>query len=439
MSVIKRLQRLTGESPRQAETPGQKEDIAALRRRVDAILARREKVRPTTVSPPHGRSPRLHEVIPGKDCRNAAGICFIMDHQMDASAWHGNRRIGEIAGLNMQAASLLANDRTLAGCRIEEGLFLDTETTGLAGGTGTLAFLIGLGWFEGGRFIVRQIFARDFTEERAALTHLAEMVGDRRFLVSFNGKTFDVGLLSARYILNRLRSPFPDIPHLDLLYPARRLVAHRLENSRLSTIEAQVLGLIRQNDLPGNDIPQRYFDWLRIRDPRLLQDVFTHNRLDIISLAALMDHLTALTHGRRDAAVTDARDLLAVARIFAERQQSEQAESLLKSVIESHAFTHRMEARKMLSQLHKRAGRWDSAVMIWQTLIQDDPGNRFALIELAKWYEHRAHDRSAALNLVECALQKAGEHIGPGEREALLHRRRRLQQRPSQGRKNIDK
>jgi len=329
----------------------------------------------------------------------------------------------------MEAASFLANDASLAGYRLEEGLFLDTETTGLAGGTGTMAFLIGLGWFDRERFIVRQIFARDFTEERAVLTHLAEIVSTRRFLVSFNGKTFDVGLLSTRYIMNRLHSPFPDLPHLDLLYPARRLIAHRLENCRLSTIEAQVLGLIRRNDVPGADIPQRYFDWLRGGDARLLQDVFAHNRLDIISLAALMGHLAALTQGSQDAAPADARDLLAVARLYAERQQTSQAQRLLSSLAQSREPALRKASRKMLSLLYKRTGRWEDAVDIWQKMIRDDPGDRFALIELAKWYEHRAQDHATALKLVGSALQQAGGCTTAVERDALLHRRQRLQRR----------
>jgi len=429
MSVIKRLQRLTGESPRQTEKPERSEEIAALRKRIDAIMARRSGSRSPSVKPSEQRSLSLNGVIPGDDCANNAGVCFVQESQVDAGAWHGHRRIGDFAGVSMEAAAFLANDTSLAGYRLEEGLFLDTETTGLAGGTGTMAFLIGMGWFDRGRFIVRQIFARDFTEERAALTHLAQIASARRFLVSFNGKTFDVGLLSTRYIMNRLQSPFPDLPHLDLLYPARRLLAHRLENCRLSTIEAQVLGLIRRNDVPGADIPQRYFDWLRGGDARLLQDVFAHNRLDIISLAALMGHLAALTQGREEAAPADARDLLAVARLYAERQQTSQAQSLLSSLAQSHDPSLRMASRKMLSLLYKRAGRWKDAVDIWQQMIRDIPGDRFALIELAKWYEHRAHDHTAALKLVGLALEHADGRAAPVEREALLHRRQRLQRR----------
>jgi hypothetical protein len=429
MSVVKRLQHLTGESPRQKEKPERSEEIAVLRKRIDAIMARLPEGRASAFRQAGRLTLGLKDIIPGEDCANNAGVCFIHESPVDACAWHGHRRIRDFAGVSMEAAAFLANDASLAGYRLEEGLFLDTETTGLAGGTGTMAFLIGLGWFDRGRFLVRQIFARDFTEERAALTHLAQIVSARRFLVSFNGKTFDVGLLSTRYIMNRLHSPFPDLPHLDLLYPARRLIAHRLENCRLSTIEAQVLGLIRRNDVPGADIPQRYFDWLRGGDARLLQDVFAHNRLDIISLAALMGHLAALTHGRQEAAPADARDLLAVARLYAGRQQTSQAERLLSSLAQSHEPDLRMASRKMLSLLYKRTGRLEDAVDLWQKMIRDDPGDRFALIELAKWYEHLAKDHATALKLVRSALQRVDGHSTTVEMEALLHRRQRLQRR----------
>jgi hypothetical protein len=437
MSVIKRLQRLTGESTRQTEKPDRSEEIAALRKRIDAVMARRQEVRASALSQSGRLSPSLTDVIPGEVCANSAGVCFIQESPVDASAWHGHRRIRDFAGVSMEAASFLANNASLAGYRLEEGLFLDTETTGLAGGTGTMAFLIGLGWFDRERFIVRQIFARDFTEERAALIHLAQIAGDRRFLVSFNGKTFDVGLLSTRYIMNRLPCPLTDLPHLDLLYPARRLIAHRLENCRLSTIEAQILGLIRRNDVPGADIPQRYFDWLRGGDARLLQDVFTHNRLDIISLAALMGHLAALTQCRQETAHADAHDLLAVARLYAERQRTGQAQHLLSSLVQSREPDLRKASRKMLSLLCKRTGRWHDAVDMWQEMIRDDPDDRFALIELAKWYEHRAQDHAAALILVGRVLRQEGGYITTVEREALMHRRQRLQRR--QADKNPDK
>jgi len=427
MNVIKRLQRLTGDSPRKTEKRDHHTEIAALRKRIDMIMARRPKGSPPSSIPPDRRSLSLAAVIPGEDHCNDSGTCFVQESFFDASAWHGHCRVGDFAGLDMQTAAALAANPALAECRLEEGLFLDTETTGLSGGTGTMAFLIGLGWFDRGHFIVRQIFARDFSEERAALVHLSDIIRTRRFLVSFNGKTFDVGLLSTRFIMNRMQSPFPELPHLDLLYPARRLIAHRLENCRLATLEERVLGLVRQDDVPGSEIPQRYFDWLRRGDARPLRDIFTHNRLDIVSLAALMRHLTELIHCSCDSIQTDTRDLLAVARWHSEQpDQVPVAESLLTSLTQSTRFADRMEARKMLSLIHKRANRWEDAMCLWQQMVRDDPRNRFALIELAKWYEHRAHDSAAALNLVNQALQYADERISPREKDALLHRKQRL-------------
>lgn len=431
MNVIKRLQRLAGEPDSRIRKPERSEEIAALRERIDAILARRPEYRPAKAGPPGRPSFPLADVIEGQEHANHAGAFYVRESRVDTDTRHGHLRIGDFAGVSMEAASLLADNASLAGYRLEEGLFLDTETTGLAGGTGTVAFLIGLGWFDRGSFIVRQIFARDFAEERAALVHLAEIAAGRRFLVSFNGRTFDVGLLSTRYIMNRLQSPLTDMPHLDLLYPARRLIAHRLENCRLSTIETQVLGLIRSNDVPGAEIPQRYFDWLRRGDARLLRDVFTHNRLDIVSLAALMGHLAWLTQDGRDIAA-DARDLLAVARLCAERQRTGQAQHLLLTLAASPEPAIRAASRKTLSLLYKRTGRIQDAVGIWRDMIREDPEDRFALIELAKWYEHRAQDHAVALMLVGNALRHAGGSTTAAETEALLHRLQRLQRRQAE-------
>ncbi len=163
----------------------------------------------------------------------------------------------------MEATAFLAGPRMSQDMSIEDGLFLDTETTGLAGGTGTFPFLIGLGWFEAGSFVTCQLFARDFSEERAMLRYLSELASGKQFLVTFNGKAYDLNLLAARFILNRSPDTLTTMPHIDLLHPSRRIFAHRLENARLSTIETHVLGVKREGDVPGFEIPQRYFDWLQ--------------------------------------------------------------------------------------------------------------------------------------------------------------------------------
>ena len=123
------------------------------------------------------------------------------------------------------------------------------------------------------------------------LAHLSELASAKRFLVTFNGRAYDLNLLSSRYILNRKEDVLLGMPHIDLLHPSRRMFAHRLENARLLTIEAHVLGVRRADDVPGYEIPQRYFDWLRRRDGRLMEDVFRHNRFDIVSMASLRKYL----------------------------------------------------------------------------------------------------------------------------------------------------
>jgi hypothetical protein len=267
----------------------------------------------------------------------------------------------------------------------------------------------------------RQIFIQDFSEERAALSLLGEWVGNKGFLITFNGKSFDVGLLSTRFIMNRLHNPLNDMPHLDLLYPARRLIGHRLDNCRLMTLEERVLCFFRQGDVPGSEIPQRYFDWLRRRDARLVVDVFEHNRLDVISLASLMDTPHDLTQA-------DHRDLLAAARLLIERGDALKARCLLEGLIGSGQEAAVKEGRKMLSLIHKRAGQWEDAVGLWGQMILDHPGDIFALIELSKWYEHMIYDFEHAMDMVDQALHHASD-TAEFERNALVHRFHRLQNR----------
>ncbi len=208
MSSIDKLKRLTGEKTVKPAAPSEKQArIDELRRRMDMILSRRPQ--PQTSAPKEqlwGESIALEKIVAGEEVENKHGRFFLVSDIMAGNCRHGKRNICEALNLDMHAAAMLANDPLIAECRCENGLFLDTETTGLSGGTGTMAFLIGLGWFEDGAFHIRQIFARDFSEERAALFYLTEIAAQKNFLVTFNGKAFDVNLLSTRFILNRLKS-----------------------------------------------------------------------------------------------------------------------------------------------------------------------------------------------------------------------------------------
>jgi uncharacterized protein YprB with RNaseH-like and TPR domain/alpha-D-ribose 1-methylphosphonate 5-triphosphate synthase subunit PhnG len=330
----------------------------------------------------------------------------------------------------MKAAALLAGHPEIASMDISEALFLDTETTGLSGGTGTFAFLIGLGWCEAQDFVVCQLFARDFHEEAPMLTVLQEMASEKRFLVTFNGRAFDVNLLSARFILNRLSDPLAGMPHLDLLPASRRLAGHRLENCRLTTLESEVLRLSRTSDVPGWEIPGRYFAWLRSGDGALLEDVFHHNRLDIVSMAALAVHFSDLLTRGHEHPCPHQGDLLAAARLHLCRGNAQTAHTLLEMLARSSDRLVAREASKDLSLVHKRAGGWEEAVRLWQDMMCRDPLDLFAAEELAKWLEHRKKDHARAIGIVE-ALLEGSPSLSPAERAGLSHRLERLRRRSS--------
>ncbi len=428
MSVKKRLERLTGETkPDEAKSERAKK-ISELRGRIDAIMSRRPESRQAPPAQFQGDRVELEAVVRGEEVENACGRFYLSRDVVNASSYHGSRRIDELSSLDMARTAILANEPELIGCHPTEGLFLDTETTGLAGGTGTMAFLVGIGWFEGEAFIMEQLFARDFSEERAALAYLSDLVKEKRFLITFNGKSFDVGLLSARYIMNRLPDPLSGLPHLDLLHPSRRLLGHRLENSRLGTIEREVLGLRRQGDIPGSEIPQRYFDWLRQRDGRLVEDIFEHNRLDVVSMATLTVHLAELLgyEHQREAFVHE--DSLAAARLLLDRGLGEEACQVLSSLLASENAVVASEAGRILSLFHKRKSNWEEAVEIWENMLAENACDIFAVEELAKFCEHRAGDCERALNLVENILENAG-YLSFSERDNLVYRLNRLKRR----------
>ena len=195
---------------------------------------------------PQGNQPvPLESVIDGEKTETPQGSFFFSRSRFMAADFHGHARICDLVCPFMEAVAFLANDDGLKSLSMENALFLDTETTGLAGGTGTFPFLIGLGWFEDGDFITSQLFARDFSEEPAMLACLCELASRRKFLVTFNGKAYDLNLLATRFILNRSLDLLCGMPQIDLLHPSRRIYSHRLENVRLVTLEASVLGVRR--------------------------------------------------------------------------------------------------------------------------------------------------------------------------------------------------
>jgi uncharacterized protein YprB with RNaseH-like and TPR domain len=325
----------------------------------------------------------------------------------------------------MKAAAFLIGNHASEDLSIAGGLFLDTETTGLSGGTGTFPFLIGLGWFEADAFITCQLFARDFSEERAMLTYLSELASTRQFLVTFNGKAYDLNLLTARFILNRCQDTLSVMPHIDLLHPSRRIFSHRLQNTRLATIETDVLGVMRDGDVPGFEIPQRYFDWLRQHDGRLLEDVFKHNRLDIVSMASLLKYLADLVEGSEEMNRNHHGDLLKLAGLIHDRGDLKRAKRSFEALIMSHHQEVAMSARRSLSLIYKKTNCWEEAAELWQYLLASNPHKAFAAEELAKFYEHHARECGKALEIVRKMIDD-GARLDDVDRALLEHRFQRL-------------
>ena len=431
MKSIDKLKRLTGENvlkekvdePRRIHpsSPSRKTEIDELRQRIETVMSRRPQQPKASTS----AESNLAEIIEGVEIENEHGRFFLVSDIVSGSNRHGHRNIRDAFGFDMTAAAMLANNSCISEYCSSDALFLDTETTGLAGGTGTMAFLIGLGWFDQGHFHVRQILARDFGEERAALFYLAQIASRKKFLITFNGKAFDVNLLTTRFILNRLKSDLAGLPHLDLLHPSRRILGHRLENSRLVTLEEQVLGVQREGDIPGWEIPQRYFDWLRQRDGRLLAAIFEHNRLDVISMATLTAHLIEILTAQALTQYAHADDYLAAARLLLTRSNAEGVEKILNIFQENGCTDFSAVSKMKLAQLYKRTRRLKEAVQIWQELAACVPVEFYAISELAKWLEHRARKYSRAKAIIENALNQANT-FSTEENESLQHRLKRI-------------
>ena len=432
MKSIDKLKRLTGEDVA-AKTKDQAQTVSSsserqsqldeLRRRIDRVVTRAQTRNHATAQIRGNRG--LIEILEGCEIENEHGRFFLVSNVVRGASPHGNRNIREAFDFDMSAAAMLANNPLISGYRSSDALFLDTETTGLAGGTGTMAFLIGLGWFEDGHFEVRQILARDFGEEKAALFYLKEIAGRKKFLVTFNGKAFDVNLLTTRFIMNRMQSDLAGLPHLDLLHPSRRILGHRLENCRLVTLESDILGVQREGDIPGWEIPQRYFDWLRHRDPRLLSDIFEHNRLDVISMATLTAHLVDILTAQSAAKHTHTDDYLAAARLLLKRANAKGAQKILDIFQENTCSDFSLQSKKKLAQLYKRTRRMDEAAYLWQQMAACEPVEFYAISELAKYLEHRERDYPRAKDIIDNAL--AGNNTFSGdERDSLSHRLKRL-------------
>jgi len=281
-------------------------------------------------------------------------------------------------------------------------LFFDMETTGL-GGSGTVPFLIGLGSVIDKSFQVRQYFLPDYPDEAAMLEAVREEFDKDTIIVSYNGKSFDMPILVDRLIINRVERNLEFAEHIDLLHSARRMYRRRLKSCSLSNIESNILDFQRYGDIPGELVPSVYFGWLNEMRTDLLGQVVEHNLNDVVSLYFLMYHI-AQAQENPSGRLVDADDIYSVARIFESRRDYDRVRLTLNNCREILPESSKHELLYMLSLACKRTGRTDEATKIWTEMSGVVTQKTYlALIELAKYNEHKKRDLTAAL---ECA-QKA--------------------------------
>jgi tetratricopeptide (TPR) repeat protein len=320
-------------------------------------------------------------------------------------------------------------------------VFFDLETTGLSGGAGTVAFLAGCGTFDAGAFRTRQFFLQGFAAERALLHAVAEVLGDAAFLVTYNGRTFDMPVMEMRWLFHRMM-PLDAVPHVDMLPPARRLWREAVDgpdrSCRLVALEEALLGFIRVDDVPGWEIPYRYFEYVRKGDPAPLEPVLRHNRLDLVSLALLTARAQRLVREGHTAG-RDARECVALGRLYTRAGRVAQARASFEAAAD-HAIgdrSSREDGLRELALLCRRQRQYADAARAWNRLLSlghgRSPRGREAVAALAVHHEHRDRDLESARRYALRALQSEAD---PTKREAVRHRlariERKLGQRPNE-------
>jgi len=400
---------------------------------------------------------RVADVLGGRTVTNSFGRALVVDRRYESDRYHGARRVGDCVFADGVALRLLDPALSQPEVAADRMLFVDLETTGLSGGAGTVAFLVGCGWFDMGAFQVRQFLLTSYASERALLAAVADCFAGTTLLVTYNGKTFDVPVMETRWLFHRIPPPLDSVRHFDMLHPARRLWRHRTEASavepsamelrngaslsdaggcRLGTLERILCGVTRVGDVPGMEIPTRYFRFLRSGDARPLEPVLEHNRLDLISLAAVTAHAVELAeHG--SARCRDAAEALALGKVFDRAGRADRAiECYERAVGDPVAHIDvRAEALYRIGRGLRRDRRYEDAASVWRQILALRQGRygarsalmpslrQFATEALAIHHEHREKDYEGARELTLQLLEDVPDADRPRHRLDRLERK----------------
>jgi uncharacterized protein YprB with RNaseH-like and TPR domain len=407
------------------------EQLAHLRRRIakiDKKYADPKRIRATPA--PQPVIPAPEEYLAGQEIETEHGHHFETEKLYERHRRHGSIGIADLEDLPNDLLNPISNG-LIRNIPPSKWCFLDTETTGLAGGSGTYAFLVGVGRITPQGFRVRQFFMRDFGEERSQLSALVEHLKQFDVLITYNGRTYDQPLLETRFRMVRQRPPFGSLEHLDLLFGARRLWNLRFDSCRLVDLENQILGVERQGDLPGEMIPYVYFEYLRTHEIFRLIPIFHHNAMDILTLACLTAIVPRAFHAPNEAQFAHGAEMVGLARWWRQAEQHDNALALFRQAVERN-LPDELLFRTLwdIAALEKKLGREHAALPVLTDLAASpNPMRAAAFIELAKYYEHRERNYAMALEMTRNALDLESS-------EALRRRQSRLEKRltPKPGR-----
>lgn len=406
--------------------------LARLKERVAAINNRYAAGVPHVPKALSAR-PFIEEWADGQVVANDFGEHFQSERLYAGHKQHGSSDIGALMELPASLLDVLG-DNEIASAPPERWAFLDTETTGLAGGSGTYAFLIGVGRITRDGFRVRQFFMREYAEERSLLAALNDHLAEFDVMITYNGKSYDQPLLETRYRMTRHKPPFARLGHLDLLHGARRLWKLRLENCRLIQLERQILGVEREGDLPGELIPYVYFEYLRSREAQRLVPIFHHNAIDVLTLACLTAIVPAAfrqtdSDSLSQLGVRRGEDLTGIARWLVANGEQETAKEMYQRAVNA-GLPDKLLFRALweIAQLDKKLGQPQAALRGFTELAGCRNDYRAAALEeLAKHYEHEERNYGIALEFTKQAL-------GYEDSPALQRRLERLERRVAQPR-----
>jgi hypothetical protein len=409
----------------------------------------RDNVRPANVV-----DTDIAETLGGEWCELRGARFLVIDRKYPPGHRHGHVAVADTLPPENGCWSrfTILNGPATSVPRQGRMLFVDLETTGLAGGAGTYAFLVGCAWYQDGGLRTRQFFLSNFAAERVLLEAVAGIADTSGAVVTYNGKSFDLPLIETRFLLHRLETPFAGVAHVDMLHPARRLwredaleedngpgrplmgdglarrSAQREGGCRLSTLEQTLCGHTREGDVPGFEIPSRYFHFVRTGDARGLAAVMEHNRLDLLSLAMLTAHASQLLEDGPAAARTS-REALGMGRLYERAAMTVEASaSYLRAVEHRDADTSiRASAWRAYAVLSRRERRYHDAAIAWRRLVEmvgcPPPIVREASEALAIHHEHRLRDLQSARTF---ARQSLTLQATPSRRQATQHRLARL-------------